>query len=303
MSQLAASTAGDSGLRAARPAVASARDVQPEVEDGVNDITVGVRDSLVSYDAIAVYFSFVFHLAALGITLLVLWLLNILYLPVPFKTQDPIRASLADMTILDEEPLIEAMPLEVIEAEAVQSPEDVSASVSEDDLSLDVANIVDDAAAGSEEAKGTEGTSTFLPRGANAITKGSFTAWTNVQSPKEGEPYAIIIEIKLPPDIKSYRLRDLKGMVIGTDRYKQTIPGKTTTVRVGERVMHIDKNRRIPVRGNKVQIIVRVPGAQRGVVDDVTIRSSLLRERQEIQLKFADPNGNVLPDPKGLNGN
>jgi len=302
MSQVAASTVGNGDFRTARPTAALAQDARPPSEEEPN--AVGVRDSLASYDALGVYFSFIFHLAALGITLLVLWLLNVFYLP-SFTVQDPIRASLSDSTILDEEPLMEVMPLEVVEAEAVESPEELAASLNEDDLSMDVAAVVDQAAASSDEANGTDGTSMFLPKGANAITKGSFTAWTSVQAPKEGDPYAIIIEISLPREVKSYRLRDLKGMVVGTDRYRQIIPGKTTTVRVGDRVLHVDKNRRIPVRGNKIQIIVRVPGAERGVVDDVTIRSSMLREQQDIQLKFADPNGRVMPDvnPGELNGN
>ncbi len=302
MSQVAASTVGNGDFRTARPTAAPAQDARPPSQD--EPTAVGVRDSLISYDALGVYFSFIFHLAALGITLLVLWLLNLFYLP-RFTVQDPIRASLADSTILDDEPLMEVMPLEVVEAEAVKSPEELAESLNEDDLSLDVAAVVDQAAANSDEADGTDGTSMFLPKGANAITKGSFTAWTSVQAPKEGDPYAIIIEINLPREVKSYRLRDLKGMVVGTDRYRQTIPGKTTTVRVGDRVLHVDKNRRIPVSGNKIQIIVRVPGAERGVVDDVTIRSSMLREQQDIQLKFADPNGRVMPDinPDDLNGN
>ena len=306
MSQVAASTVRDGGLRAARPTAAPAQPVSEADELEV----VGVRDSLISYDAIAVYFSFVFHLAALGVTLLVLFLLNLWYMPKPYELQDPIRAALSDSTILDEEPLLEAMPLEVMEAEAVDAPDQLETELIDDELSLDVAAVVDATSASGSEAKGTEGASMFLPKGANAVQKGSFTAWTQVpdgrgaQAPREGQRYVIIIEIQLPPEVKSYRLRDLKGMVVGTDKYKQTIPGETTTVRVGDRVMNIDKNKRIPVQGNKVQIIVRVPGARRGVVDDVSIRSRLLREEQEIKLKFADPDGNVAPDinPNELNG-
>ncbi|HTN02273.1 MAG TPA: hypothetical protein VL132_10365, partial [Planctomycetaceae bacterium] len=59
---------------------------------------------------------------------------------------------------------------------------------------------------------------------AYAITKGSFSVWTEPKDPRPNRPYNIVIQIRVPPDLaaraKVYPLsRDLTAEVRGTDRY------------------------------------------------------------------------------------
>ncbi|MCA9019589.1 MAG: hypothetical protein KDA74_05575, partial [Planctomycetaceae bacterium] len=60
----------------------------------------------------------------------------------------------------------------------------------------------------------------------NAVTAGSFTAWTVPKDPDLNEDYLIIIQVKLPVSYKStrYRASDLSGLVLGTDDHRQAIP-------------------------------------------------------------------------------
>ncbi len=286
MSRAVVSTMND-GLRATG---SSAADVDHEES---LDHVAAVKESLVSYDAIGVYLSFVFHLLALAITLLVLWLLNLLYMPRDYDIVDPIRASLADEIVLDDEPVMEHAPLEL--AESTESPEEasVSAATTINEEILDVGAVLNDVTNGTDGLEGETGLNVFLPKGGNAVTKGSFTAWTSVQNPKPNDPYSIVIEIKLPKKIKGYRLRDLSGKVVGSDDYFQRIPfdrakGRLPAVRAGNSRAYRVKtpNDRIAVRGGKIQIIIDVPGAKRDVHDVITIQSDLLREEQTMELTF-----------------
>lgn len=259
------------------------------------DETVTLTDSLASYDALSVYFSFAFHLAALGIALLVLWLLDMLYLQA-FVPVDPIRAALADETILNEEPLMEIQPLEVEPPAAQEVPEDSAVSIAKaiSEESLQSAQVLD-MVTGSKGTDGAQGLNVWLPKGANAVTKGSFTAWTTPEHPAEGQPYSIVIEVKLPQRVKIYRLTDLSGKVVGSDNYTQRLPwdsvrGTWPSMMKDDRVYRVGRNERIRVKDNKIQTIIRVPGAQRLVRDQISVRSELLKEEQAIELRFGDPN-------------
>lgn len=107
---------------------------------------------------------------------------------------------------------------------------------------------------------------------ASAITKGSFTVWTEPEDPRPRTPYDIIIQVKLPRETKNYRLSDLSGYVEGTDGYRKQI--KYTT-----------KDRRA-VKDGVVQITVKIPGGAQLVKDVIQIRSKLLREEQTINIEF-----------------
>ena len=63
-----------------------------------------------------------------------------------------------------------------------------------------------------------------VPASGFAVTKGSFTAWTVPEAPEPGQTYRIVIQVKLPDKVKTYRLSDLIGKVTGTDDYVQKIP-------------------------------------------------------------------------------
>lgn len=105
-----------------------------------------------------------------------------------------------------------------------------------------------------------------------AVTKGSFSAWTDPRDPVPGVSYEIVIQFRLPPNIKSYRGSDLTGMVTGTDGYKQ--------------VIRFRRDEAFNVVDGSVQIRIRVPGADRLVKDAIRVESKLLREKQLIEIEF-----------------
>ncbi len=115
-----------------------------------------------------------------------------------------------------------------------------------------------------------------IPRSGNVVTKGSFTAWTEPEDPRPGEDYKIIILVKLPDRVNRYRLSDLTGMVIGTDRYRQSIPGP-------EMLRRTDY---LPIKQGVAQLVVTVPGADRLVKDTIRLKSKLLNEEQELDIEF-----------------
>jgi hypothetical protein len=122
------------------------------------------------------------------------------------------------------------------------------------------------------EGNGINSMSSLMTAPAKAITRGSFTVWTKPEDPTPGLPYLIIIQVKLPKEVKGYRLRDLKGFVRGTDGYQKPIAFKTT-------------DRRAVVDG-LVQVQVFIPGAQQLVRDTINVRSDLLKEEQTIEIVF-----------------
>lgn len=107
---------------------------------------------------------------------------------------------------------------------------------------------------------------------ASAITKGSFTVWTDPEVPIPGRAYEIVIQVKLPPHVKSYRLRDLTGSVRGTDRYFKAIQFKSTERRT--------------VSEGVVQVRIGIPGAAELVRDTINVRSAILKEEQTIEIVF-----------------
>jgi hypothetical protein len=108
-------------------------------------------------------------------------------------------------------------------------PVDVSATLPEPIIEFPTLDIRD------QQGPRNSGTGTAMTKGAgngggapkNAVTKGSFTAWTVPEDPEPGQDYVIVIEIKLPEKVRRYPLKDLSGMVVGTDGWRQAIPGKS----------------------------------------------------------------------------
>jgi hypothetical protein len=111
-----------------------------------------------------------------------------------------------------------------------------------------------------------------MPSGGNVVTEGSFTAWTVPADPKPHEVYSIIVQIKLPKRVRSYRSADLSGTVVGTDRYRQELPGLQPKF--------------LPVKKNSVQLEILVPGAADLVQDTIRIKSKMLKEEQELRIVF-----------------
>lgn len=107
---------------------------------------------------------------------------------------------------------------------------------------------------------------------ASAITKGSFTVWTEPEDPLPRKPYEIVIQVQLSSEIKGYRLRDLTGAVTGTDGFEKPIKFKSTE--------------RKAVKDGKVQIRIPIPGADRLVRDTIRVHSDVLKEEQTIEIVF-----------------
>ncbi len=105
-----------------------------------------------------------------------------------------------------------------------------------------------------------------------AVTKGSYSVWTDPKDPEPGVSYQIVIQFRLPRTVDTYRGSDLSGMVIGTDGYKQAI--------------RFSRTESFPVHDGSVQVRIRVPGADRLVRDTIRIESKLLREKQVIEIEF-----------------
>lgn len=126
---------------------------------------------------------------------------------------------------------------------------------------------------GGEE--GGEGLS--VPQSGNAVTKGSFTAWTVPEDPGEDEDYLIVIQIAVPERVRRYPVRDLSGLVTGTDGYRQKIPGSRRGF--------------LPKKDDRAQLVIPVPGARKlpngeRVRDTIRIRSRILEEQQTLEIEF-----------------
>lgn len=113
-----------------------------------------------------------------------------------------------------------------------------------------------------------------MPGGTGKVTqKGSFSAWTVPEDPMPGQNYIIVIQIELPENVRRISRKDLLGsMVVGTDGYRQFIPGNTRGF--------------LPSNGKQVQLVVTVPGASRLVRDTITVKSRILKENQTIAIEF-----------------
>lgn len=110
------------------------------------------------------------------------------------------------------------------------------------------------------------------PAPAQAVSEGSFSVWTEPSQPDAGDPYRIIIQIRLPPGIDRYGVSDLQGVVIGSDGYRKPIPGSAT----GD----------LFVNDGYARFVVPIVSADAEVRDTIFIRSKLLRETQKLVLNF-----------------
>ncbi|MCA9047412.1 MAG: hypothetical protein KDA89_01710 [Planctomycetaceae bacterium] len=211
-----------------------------------------------------------------------------------------IRASLDDQDVKDAEVKLEiTQELTLGEAKPESSIQRISDSLQVSDVGL-TESIHRDLLAnpfsqsdGQAEPAGEGGRFLFkLPKSGLAVTKGSFTAWTVPETPEPQQPYMIIIEVRLPDDVKRYRITDLDGYVRGSDSYRQRIPfdprAKFASFYTDEnqKMVNISGSDTITVRDNIVQLAIQIPGALRLVRDVIEIRSRRLRERQELELVF-----------------
>jgi len=164
-----------------------------------------------------------------------------------------------DLVPEEEQPLVPPelkviTPLETTVLEKIASPADLAA--------LD----------GSQGESAGSGFKFTMPEAGKTVTQGSFTAWTVPEDPKPGEDYLIVIQIQLPEQVKKYPSKDLSGRVVGTDGYRQSIPGRAP--------------RYLPLKDHQTQLSITVPGADRLVKDRIVIESRRLEERQTLEIVF-----------------
>lgn len=105
-----------------------------------------------------------------------------------------------------------------------------------------------------------------------SVSEGSFSVWTDPEYPDAGEPYRIIVQIQLPPNTKSYHLRDLTGVVVGSDGYRKPIPGSNPGP--------------LPIVDGCVRLVIPIVSADAQVKDTIFIRSKLLKETQKLLIEF-----------------
>ncbi len=247
--------------------------------------------------AVGYYLSMLLHLLGYGVAAVAFaWVGQLLN---EDTTSTPIRASLDDFDRQAEQPRFEVVAeigLGTVDGQTNIQQLSNSLQMVENgliDASTDVALASSLKTKEEAEDDGTAGEFLFkLPESGLAVTKGSFTVWTEPQAPNPREPYLIIIEVKLPTETRAYRVNDLTGYVIGSDNYKQKIPYDINAPHNSfytdedQRLQQMTGSERIMVRGNKVQLAIKVPGARRLVKDTIQIRSRKLRERQELELVF-----------------
>jgi hypothetical protein len=123
-----------------------------------------------------------------------------------------------------------------------------------------------------------------------AVTKGSFSAWTEPKDPSPREDYRIVIQVTLPSNTTSYSENDLSGLVIGTDNYRQPL-GSAVSSSVGVIVGSNNYKRYFEsgvfkYSGTSATLSVLVPGAANLVQDTIQIKSNLLNESQELKIVF-----------------
>lgn len=249
-----------------------------------------------SYDACGFYWSVLIHLGFFCVLVLVLWWLDLFYIREAFRQIAPVRAALSDKEVEDEEPQLEMIPEITIEPSGgLQAFDDTLSTVATlSDLAPEVAFDVASLTGAGEGPVGDGDGDQFvqdIAAGGNAVTKGSFTAWTVPENPNPGQNYMIVIQVQLPPKVRRLKAGDLSGIVVGTDKYEQRIPfdrrapGMTRTMR-RKKAVALKLDDYLPLNDRKAQIMVWVPGAARLVRDKITIRSRILKEEQMLELVF-----------------
>jgi hypothetical protein len=255
---------------------------------------------LICGTAVGYYMSALLHVLGYGVAVLAFYLLGISFLPEEDWVKNTIQASLDDQVILDDAAKIELTP------EINLGLEQQNSAVQElarqlmitdagwiDSLQNDALTAMSSADSDKADAASGNGFMFQVPKSGFAVTKGSFTAWAEPNAPKPGQRYLIVIEVRLPNDIKRYRTADLVGEVKGSDKYRQRIPydkvaPTASAASTTEGLKIINRSSVLDVVNNKVQLIIRVPGAARMVRDTISIRSRRLREEQELVLIFGD---------------
>lgn len=206
-------------------------------------------------------------------------------------SRDAIIASFSTQDILDEEALVPNATKLILEPDsgpASRSAAVTAASVtlseagephqiSPDEVTPSFAN-----ADGEEEAgSGSGGVEQFRyqkPQGGRAVTKGSFTVWTEPLDPLPNQPYVIVIQFRVPEGLSSFPKSDLRIDVVGTDNFHLKLPDPRRGFKlIGE----------LPVINGQTQLLIPIPGAPSLVQDAIRIESrKILKEEQSLLIEF-----------------
>ncbi len=266
----------------------------PEDEENAGKVV----DALSTSTAVSFYSSLTFHLFLWLAALILLPLLGFDFTELLTEEQPPLQAALGDQDVLDDTARFEVtadLPSSNVTASA--SPEQLAARLQVSDAAW-LKSSVDDIWSSTNASRGaaadaTSGSGVLLkvPEGGLAVTKGSFTAFTIPAKPIEKQAYLIVIEVKLPDGVKSYKASDLSGKVKGSDGYEHKLPVDSRFPSAARypskgKILQLDSNTSLDVESNRAQIIIRIPGGARQVRDQISIRSRRLRESQELELTF-----------------
>ncbi|MFN5907668.1 MAG: hypothetical protein ACK6D6_20720 [Planctomyces sp.] len=253
---------------------------------------------LSSAAAVSVYSSMTFHLAMWATALVLLPLFGFDVLEMISFEERPLQAALGDEEVLHDAAFVETA--DNLNSTNLQSPSTMEQMAKQLQLAENAwlhSSTTDAFAAMNGQQDPGENSSDAggllkIPVDGLAVTKGSFTAFTIPANPQPRQAYSIVIEVKLPDDVKKYRVSDLSGKVKGTDGYEQKLPYDTRTPGAsgypvpGGGIKRLETSTTLDVVKNKVQIVIRVPGGARLVKDVITIRSRRLKEDQELELIF-----------------
>jgi hypothetical protein len=202
---------------------------------------------------------------------------------------DAIRSTPADLELIEDALILPEAEMILQQAsssaarDAVVSPtitefaiEDAKLDFEPPDLALAVKEAGDEEA-GAENGD-TKGLRYQKPKDGQAVTSGSFTVWTVPSDPLPNRPYLIVVQLRVPKELKVFPKSDLKIDVSGSDRFHLQLP---------------DPRRNFKLLGNlrvingTTQIAIPIPGAPSLTRDVIRIESrEILGEAQTLQIEF-----------------
>lgn len=194
----------------------------------------------------------------------------------PEEEPEPIEPETPQPEELPEETVEQAEPKPSLPSALEPSNEEVPVASNEsaDNQAQSTSEAESQTSPKKQERPGSEPPTVRLPPSRAKIV-GAFSAWTEPEYPSPGEPYVIVIQVTLPERIKRYTSSDLSGVIMGADGYRKFIRGSNA-----EQLSIIEHTARI-----RVPVI----GAERGRKDSIVIQSRILRQRQLIELNYAEP--------------
>lgn len=195
--------------------------------------------------------------------------------------RDAVRAVLGDVEIADIDPAVAfaEVPVFSFEASPAPDPPATTSLVSSERADLDELFASRQfVPAGMDSDDPGNGFQFALPRPGRAVTKGSFTVWTEPADPRPFENYHIVVQIRVPRGLDAYPRSDLRIEVRGTDRFHLKLPDP--------RYQFFEQGE-LTVIGDQVQLVLPIPGARANVRDTIDVESvKILREKQRLELKF-----------------